>query len=381
LSDFTYYLGRDRKFLDDLYSYLSRLQGGYASQSTRARHLRRYKRAHYWEVLSEIVGSEKDGIIKTFMGEIGGITTTQNLLNLTNREITEVTRIRNFIVNEYPELERKRFIEELNWYLSRYVFKREKLIPPKTYTLTVKKAGTGSGTVTSSPPGINCGPTCSATYSPGTSVTLTATPDDDSTFTGWSGGDTGTLTVIMNSDVTVTATFTSEEKEEVELIGRNTDTSKNIYYNKEREKYFELDEDEEGKWISTEEGKTYLDITEETEGLRYEDWLEVRETVSVDTSPEHGHEPFAAEITSRTRLTKTDKKGIDKIEGDIQTGLNKFFHEKPGFNQIKSEALKIGVEFVLPSELNINYPMAKVLIEKTNPIRRRRKYPEEEVMI
>jgi hypothetical protein len=43
------------------------------------------------------------------------------------------------------------------------------------YALTVLTSGTGSGTVTSSPAGVNCGATCSASYASGTAVTLTAT--------------------------------------------------------------------------------------------------------------------------------------------------------------------------------------------------------------
>src|SRR5207245_2037088 len=43
-------------------------------------------------------------------------------------------------------------------------------------TLTVSKAGAGSGTVTSSPAGISCGATCSTSFTPGTVVTLTAAP-------------------------------------------------------------------------------------------------------------------------------------------------------------------------------------------------------------
>src|SRR5437879_5776573 len=78
-------------------------------------------------------------------------------------------------------------------------------------TLTVNKAGTGSGSVTSSPPGIDCGATCSATYTSGTVVTLTATPASGTTFTGWSGCDTvsgTTCTVTMSVARSVTATFT-----------------------------------------------------------------------------------------------------------------------------------------------------------------------------
>ena len=83
---------------------------------------------------------------------------------------------------------------------------------PNTFTLTVNKTGTGSGTVTSSesPPKINCGTTCSASYNSGTVATLTATPANGSTFTGWSGCDTvsgTTCTVTMSAARSVTATF------------------------------------------------------------------------------------------------------------------------------------------------------------------------------
>jgi hypothetical protein len=78
--------------------------------------------------------------------------------------------------------------------------------------LTVVRAGTGSGTVTSSPGGIACAPTCSAPFAPGTSVTLTAAPAAGSTFAGWSGGGcsgTGPCAVTISGPVTVTATFTA----------------------------------------------------------------------------------------------------------------------------------------------------------------------------
>lgn len=79
----------------------------------------------------------------------------------------------------------------------------------QTFALTVTKAGTGSGTVTSLPAGINCGAACSASFDQGTSVTLTATPATGSTFAGWGGACTGTGTcnVIMDSNKTATATF------------------------------------------------------------------------------------------------------------------------------------------------------------------------------
>jgi hypothetical protein len=53
--------------------------------------------------------------------------------------------------------------------------------------LKIIKAGTGTGTVTSSPAGISCGADCSQRYNSGTSVTLTATPAAGSAFTRWVG--------------------------------------------------------------------------------------------------------------------------------------------------------------------------------------------------
>ncbi|MGD0404538.1 MAG: YncE family protein [Candidatus Acidiferrales bacterium] len=79
--------------------------------------------------------------------------------------------------------------------------------------VTVIPAGTGSGTVTSSPTGILCPSTCVAPFD-GVMVTLTATPNAGSAFTGWSvvGGScpgTGTCTVNTASAFqSVTATFT-----------------------------------------------------------------------------------------------------------------------------------------------------------------------------
>jgi len=85
---------------------------------------------------------------------------------------------------------------------------------PITHTLTVAKAGTGGGTVTSAPAGINCGATCNSLFNEGASVTLTAAPAAGATFTGWSGPGaascpgTGTCHVtIPGADTSVTATF------------------------------------------------------------------------------------------------------------------------------------------------------------------------------
>ena len=81
----------------------------------------------------------------------------------------------------------------------------------QNYTLSVSRQGTGSGTVTSAPAGINCGNTCSYSFVAGASVTLTAQPASGSDFTGWSGACTGTgsCTVSMDSARSVTASFTA----------------------------------------------------------------------------------------------------------------------------------------------------------------------------
>ncbi|MBF0339084.1 MAG: DUF1566 domain-containing protein [Nitrospirae bacterium] len=79
------------------------------------------------------------------------------------------------------------------------------------YNLNVSVSGTGSGTVTSSPSGISCGSSCSALFTKDSSVTLTATASDNSTFTGWGGdcsGTSSTCPLTMSAAKTVTATFT-----------------------------------------------------------------------------------------------------------------------------------------------------------------------------
>jgi serine protease len=77
--------------------------------------------------------------------------------------------------------------------------------------LSVNKSGTGSGIVTSTLPGINCGYTCSAYFNTNSTVTLTATNAADSTFTGWGGsGCSGMDTCVVTMDIAklVTADFT-----------------------------------------------------------------------------------------------------------------------------------------------------------------------------
>lgn len=76
--------------------------------------------------------------------------------------------------------------------------------------LTVTRTGSGTGTVTSNPAGITCATDCSELVGTGKILVLTATPGTGSMFGGWSGSctGTGTCSVTLDSDKTVTATFT-----------------------------------------------------------------------------------------------------------------------------------------------------------------------------
>jgi len=81
---------------------------------------------------------------------------------------------------------------------------------PQTFALTVVKFGTGTGNVSSTPAGISCGATCSAYFTSGTSVTLTAAPNAGSSFVAWNGAACGSAlncTVTMDAATSVSATF------------------------------------------------------------------------------------------------------------------------------------------------------------------------------
>ena len=89
-------------------------------------------------------------------------------------------------------------------------------VPPDLVTLTVEKQGQGTGTVTSNPPGINCGLACQFSIQRGTTVTLTATPDEGSSFNDWHGGPCNnsssvTCQLVMDTDQTVSAHFDDDD--------------------------------------------------------------------------------------------------------------------------------------------------------------------------
>lgn len=75
------------------------------------------------------------------------------------------------------------------------------------FTVTVNKAGAGTGTVTSNSSGIDCGATCNGQFPQGRAVDLTAAPNPGSVFAGWSGDCSGTGPCSLTDNATVTATF------------------------------------------------------------------------------------------------------------------------------------------------------------------------------
>lgn len=97
-------------------------------------------------------------------------------------------------------------------------------VPPATAMLTIERAGTFTGIVTSATGEIQCGAVCSAELPVGTEVTLTAAQGVGAVFAGWaSGGCTGSApscTITIDHATTVTARFdTARYPVRIELEG------------------------------------------------------------------------------------------------------------------------------------------------------------------
>lgn len=89
-----------------------------------------------------------------------------------------------------------------------------------SYALTVSKTGAGSGTVSSTVPGISCGTDCTENYASGTGVTLNAAAAAGSVFAGWSGdcSGTGSCAVTMSSAKSVIANFVLQTSSKPDLV-------------------------------------------------------------------------------------------------------------------------------------------------------------------
>ena len=99
----------------------------------------------------------------------------------------------------------------------------EAVFEPIVDALSVHTSGAGAGTVTSSPMGIDCGSTCSASFEEGTTVILAATPEPGSTFNGWSGCGAepeGKCEVTLTAAASVTATFALIPPKPLEVVGQ-----------------------------------------------------------------------------------------------------------------------------------------------------------------
>jgi probable HAF family extracellular repeat protein len=78
-----------------------------------------------------------------------------------------------------------------------------RLEPPGGFAIRVEATGAGLGAITSSPPGINCRTrlsVCLASFAPGTSVVLHATPGAGSRFVRWSGRCAGTADCVLSAN-------------------------------------------------------------------------------------------------------------------------------------------------------------------------------------
>jgi YVTN family beta-propeller protein len=100
-----------------------------------------------------------------------------------------------------------------------------------SFMLSIATTGNGAGAVMSSPSGIACGSTCSASFEQGTQVTLTAAQAAGSTFAGWSGGGcsgTAPCTVTISAATTVTATFVADTIGNLTLVAAVLPLSRSV---------------------------------------------------------------------------------------------------------------------------------------------------------
>lgn len=130
-----------------------------------------------------------------------------------------------------------------------------------SFAIWVAKEGSGSGVVISSPPGINCGSNCYASFPANSQVTLSVSPSSDSVFGGWLDdcvGTNPTCTLIMNSHKSVTAIFNPNCKDDCLYFN---DQRSRCFGNYDQESYCGLYDDDPcmdwSPWITVENCDDY----------------------------------------------------------------------------------------------------------------------------
>jgi virginiamycin B lyase len=167
------------------------------------------------------------------VGPDGAIWFTEKLANKIGRISTDASHV----VTEYavPTQSSSPFGIAMGpnstlWFTEQGVGKIGRITVP-TAMLSVTTHGNGLGTVTSSTPGIACGPTCNANFGLSEIVTLTATPASGTTFVGWNGGGCvgiGTCTVTLTQATAVTANFVSNSTSNIILVSALLPTSRSV---------------------------------------------------------------------------------------------------------------------------------------------------------
>jgi M6 family metalloprotease-like protein len=97
-------------------------------------------------------------------------------------------------------------------------------LPGPQHSLTVSKLGPGSGSVSTTPPGIDCGIDCEEAFPEGTTVALAAEANEGSIFLGWAGDqDCSDGIVQMASDRNCVAAFLEQNSSlSVRILGAST---------------------------------------------------------------------------------------------------------------------------------------------------------------
>jgi PKD repeat protein len=170
-------------------------------------------------------------------------------------------------------------------------------VTPPEYNLTITKTGTGFGTVTSSPAGIDCGADCTEIYVEGAAVALSAIPDAGSYLTGWSDpgcSGTGDCTVAMTADTDITATFDSCANPPVRINGTTP-----VYYSTLQEAY---DAAVEGDVI-------------QSQAVRFVENLDIDDTGSKYVILEGGYDCGYTNVIGKTRIKGRIKSSMGKAKG------------------------------------------------------------------